>query len=176
MLTNLPYARGHGAGVFAAEDVLAVAYSADPALPFLAPATSARVIDAIDSAGVTPSEVRMSEVVDESTQTIRFLINGAAWPDLPALHATVGHTEVWDVINESEMDHPIHLHGFFFQVLARNGVPEAARSWEDTANLPGHERLRIAFRPDDRPGMWMFHCHILEHVDHGMMADLMVDR
>jgi FtsP/CotA-like multicopper oxidase with cupredoxin domain len=175
-LRNLPYDRGHGAGVFEAADVLGVAYASDPALPSLPTPTVARAIDAIDTAGVTPVEVRLSEQIDEATQSIRFMINGASWPDVPALHASVGRTTVWDVVNESEMDHPIHLHGFFFQVVSRNGVPEPARSWEDTVDLRGHERLRIAFRPDDRPGMWMFHCHILEHVDHGMMADLMVER
>jgi len=175
-LRNLPYSRGHGAGVFDAADVLAVAYTADAPLPALPTPTTARTIDALDTAGATPREVRLSEQVDEATETIRFMINGASWPDVPALRAPVDQTQLWDVINESEMDHPIHLHGFFFQVVARDGVPEAARSWEDTVNVRGRERVRIAFRPDDRVGMWMFHCHILEHVDHGMMADVMVER
>jgi len=175
-LRNLPYSRGHGAGVFAAEDVLAIAYTADAPLASLPAPTTARTIDAVDTAGATPREVRLSEQVDEATQTVRFMINGASWPDVPALRAPVDQTQLWDVINESEMDHPIHLHGFFFQVVARDGMPEAARSWEDTVNVRGRERVRIAFRPDDRAGMWMFHCHILEHVDHGMMADVMVER
>ncbi|MFO0651932.1 MAG: multicopper oxidase family protein [Polyangiales bacterium] len=175
-LHNLPYDRGHGAGVFHTQDVLRVAYAPDAALPTLAAPTASRVIEAIDTTGVTATEVRLSERVDEATQSITFMINGLAWPDVPPLHARVGQTQVWDILNESEMDHPVHLHGFFFQVLSRNGAAEPTRAWEDTLDVRGHERVRIAFRPDDRPGMWMFHCHILEHVDHGMMVDLMVER
>jgi len=83
---------------------------------------------------------------------------------------TVGELQIWDVVNATRMDHPFHLHGFFFQVLQVNGEPPAFRSWEDTVNVPPKGRVRIAFVPDDRPGEWMYHCHILEHHESGMMA------
>jgi FtsP/CotA-like multicopper oxidase with cupredoxin domain len=86
----------------------------------------------------------------------------------------VGELQVWDVINDTLMDHPFHLHGFFFQVLEVNGEPPAFRSWEDTVNVPPKSRVRIAFVPDDRPGEWMYHCHILEHHASGMMAHFAV--
>ncbi|HXV90325.1 MAG TPA: multicopper oxidase family protein [Gemmatimonadales bacterium] len=82
----------------------------------------------------------------------------------------VGELQVWDVVNSTLMDHPFHLHGFFFQVLAVNGKPPAWRSWEDVVNLPPRSTTRIAWMPDDRPGSWMYHCHILEHHAAGMMA------
>jgi FtsP/CotA-like multicopper oxidase with cupredoxin domain len=88
----------------------------------------------------------------------------------------VGELQVWDVINDTMMDHPFHLHGFFFQVLAVNGEPPAFRSWEDTVNVPPKGRVRIAWVPDDRPGEWMYHCHILEHHASGMMAHFEVVR
>ena len=88
----------------------------------------------------------------------------------------VGEFQVWDVINDTMMDHPFHLHGFFFQVLEVNGEPPAFRSWEDTVNVPPKSRVRIAFLPDDRPGEWMYHCHILEHHASGMMAHFEVVR
>jgi len=81
-----------------------------------------------------------------------------------------GELQVWDVVNETKMDHPFHLHGFFFQVLDVNGEPPAVLSWEDTINVPAKGRVRIAWLPDDRPGSWMYHCHILEHHAAGMMA------
>jgi FtsP/CotA-like multicopper oxidase with cupredoxin domain len=67
-------------------------------------------------------------------------------------------------------DHPFHLHGFFFQPIAASGgiVPE----WKDTINVPRESSLAFAVRYDDRPGMWMFHCHILDHADAGMMGML----
>lgn len=176
VLRNMPYDRGHGSGVFEAQDVLSVAYTAEAPLPTRAPPTLTRNLSPMDTQGITPREVRFSERIDEATQTVTFMINGASWPDVPMTRATVGQTQVWDLVNESEMDHPFHLHGFFFQIVSRNGVAEPSPSWEDTADLRGHERMRVVFRPDDRPGSWMYHCHILEHVDHGMMAELMVER
>lgn len=72
------------------------------------------------------------------------------------------------------MDHPFHLHGFFFQVLEVNGKAPAYRAWKDTYNLPARTRIKIAWIPDNRPGMWMYHCHINEHHAAGMMANFEV--
>jgi FtsP/CotA-like multicopper oxidase with cupredoxin domain len=86
----------------------------------------------------------------------------------------VGATEIWEIENIVGMDHPFHLHGFQFQVLDRDGVPEPYRAWKDTLNIPKHSTARIIVRYDDYPGKWMFHCHILDHEDHGMMGVLEV--
>jgi FtsP/CotA-like multicopper oxidase with cupredoxin domain len=88
----------------------------------------------------------------------------------------VGELQVWDIINESMMDHPFHLHGFFFQVLEIDGAPPPFLSWEDTVNVPPRSQVRIAWMPDDRPGEWMYHCHIIEHHEAGMMAHFRVVR
>jgi FtsP/CotA-like multicopper oxidase with cupredoxin domain len=88
----------------------------------------------------------------------------------------VGELQVWDVVNGSPVDHPFHLHGFFFQVLEVNGEPPEFQSWEDTVNVPAKGRVRIVWIPDDRPGEWMYHCHILEHHAAGMMAHFDVVR
>jgi FtsP/CotA-like multicopper oxidase with cupredoxin domain len=82
----------------------------------------------------------------------------------------VGDLRVWDLVNETGQDHPFHLHGFFFQVLEENGEPPPVLAWKDTVNVPRKSRARIAWLPDDRPGEWMYHCHILEHHAMGMMA------
>jgi FtsP/CotA-like multicopper oxidase with cupredoxin domain len=88
----------------------------------------------------------------------------------------VGELQVWDIVNATMMDHPFHLHGFFFQVLEVNGEAPAYLSWEDTINIPPRGRVRIAWMPDDRPGEWMYHCHILEHHASGMMGHFEVVR
>jgi FtsP/CotA-like multicopper oxidase with cupredoxin domain len=88
----------------------------------------------------------------------------------------VGEMQVWDVVNTTRMDHPFHLHGFFFQVLEIDGKEPAWRSLEDVINVPPRATVRIAWYPDDRPGMWMYHCHILEHHAAGMMAHFEVVR
>jgi FtsP/CotA-like multicopper oxidase with cupredoxin domain len=86
----------------------------------------------------------------------------------------VGATEIWEIENVVGMDHPFHLHGFQFQILDRDGVPEQYRAWKDMINIPKHSTARIIVRYDDFPGKWMFHCHILDHEDHGMMGVLEV--
>ncbi len=97
-----------------------------------------------------------------------FLVNDALHHhDKPVF---VGELQVWEISNTSLMDHPFHLHGFFFQVLEMNGVAPEESAWKDTINLPPRSKVKIAWIPDNRPGKWMYHCHILEHHDAGMMA------
>jgi FtsP/CotA-like multicopper oxidase with cupredoxin domain len=82
----------------------------------------------------------------------------------------VGELQVCEVSNTSLMDHPFHLHGFFFQVIEENGKAPAYKAWKDTYNLKPRSKVKIAWMPDNRPGRWMYHCHILEHHEAGMMA------
>jgi FtsP/CotA-like multicopper oxidase with cupredoxin domain len=133
--------------------------------PVTLPATF-RVVPALDTASAT---VTRTVVLSQG------MINGHTM-DMSRvdMHASVGATEIWDVENVVGMDHPFHLHGFQFQVLDRNGVPEPFRSWKDVVNIPKHEAVRFIVRYADFPGKWMFHCHILAHEDHGMMAVLEV--
>lgn len=103
-----------------------------------------------------------------------FLVNGEMHVnDQPVF---VGDLQVWEVENASLMDHPFHLHGFFFQILEINGKAPGYISWKDTINLKPRSKVKIAWMPDDRPGTWMYHCHILEHHEAGMMANFQVVR
>jgi FtsP/CotA-like multicopper oxidase with cupredoxin domain len=86
----------------------------------------------------------------------------------------VGELQVWDLVNETSQDHPFHLHGFFFQILEEDGRPPPLLAWKDTVNVPRKQRVKIAWLPDNRPGEWMYHCHILEHHAMGMMAHFQV--
>ena len=70
----------------------------------------------------------------------------------------------------SDFSHPFHLHGYFFQVQDPSRVPE----WKDTVDVPTKSELTLAVRFDDRPGAWMYHCHILDHAEAGMMGTLIV--
>jgi FtsP/CotA-like multicopper oxidase with cupredoxin domain len=125
-------------------------------------------------AGAVPTRVvRFGERIN-AERGLDFLINDEAHHR--AGPVTVGTLQVWDVVNETAGDHPFHLHGFFFQVIERDGRAPAFRSWDDTVNVPAGGRVRIAWVPDDRPGEWMYHCHILEHHDAGMMAHFVVAR
>ncbi len=96
-------------------------------------------------------------------------INGLSYPHTEALTFAQGDSVRWRWINASYEEHPMHLHGFFFRVDARGDIGR------DTAYAPDERRLavtesmdagttmRIAWSPD-RPGNWIFHCHIAYHI------------
>jgi FtsP/CotA-like multicopper oxidase with cupredoxin domain len=149
-----------------------------------------RVGPAAPSRAVIPEVLRHIEPLVEGTPTpnrevhlgfdvslrhgVRFTVNHELHHRAEPVR--VGELQVWDIVNGTKMDHPFHLHGFFFQVLEVNGKPPEFLSWEDTVNIPPSGRVRIAWMPDDRPGEWMYHCHILEHHAGGMMAHFEVVR
>jgi FtsP/CotA-like multicopper oxidase with cupredoxin domain len=127
-----------------------------------------RTIEPLAPSDATPTRTVKMSVGFSFRRGMDFLVNGEMHHhDHPV---EVGKLQVWDVVNASLMDHPFHLHGFFFQVLSVNGKAPPFRSWEDVVNLPPRSTVRIAWMPDDRPGRWMYHCHILEHHAAGMMG------
>lgn len=115
----------------------------------------------------------LSEVDDGGDGKPRFFINDEAWPFNNTIMGTLGELEIWEIVNTAEMDHPFHLHGVFFQVLDVDNVPETRLGWKDTVVVPQSSTLRFAVRYET-PGMWMYHCHILEHAELGMMGQIMV--
>jgi FtsP/CotA-like multicopper oxidase with cupredoxin domain len=110
----------------------------------------------------------------EPTRTIDLKALMHAGHDQRADPVRVGELQVWDLVNETGQDHPFHIHGFFFQVLRQDGETSPVAAWKDTVNVPRKSQTRIAWLPDDRPGEWMYHCHILEHHAMGMMAHFAV--
>jgi len=133
-----------------------------------------RVIEPLAPSSATPNRTVDFGIKVSLRRGIDFVVNGERHNvDEPV---KIGELQVWDVVNSTLMDHPFHLHGYFFQVLSVNGEPPAFRSWEDVVNLPPKSTTRIAWIPDDRPGSWMYHCHILEHHASGMMAHFDVVR
>jgi FtsP/CotA-like multicopper oxidase with cupredoxin domain len=102
-------------------------------------------------------------------------VNGRSMPDdghehaAPVLTLAHGRPFVFELANDTQWHHPIHLHGHVFRVLTREGRPTRHREWRDTVLLPPRTRAEIAFVADN-PGNWMLHCHVLEHQHAGMMA------
>jgi suppressor of ftsI len=107
-----------------------------------------------------------------------FMVNGKAF-DMQRVDLTskLGEVELWELVNDSHMDHPFHIHGCQFQVIEHelNGVktPAPMRAWKDTVNLRPRETVRVKMAQPFK-GLRMFHCHILEHEDQGMMGILQV--
>lgn len=93
-------------------------------------------------------------------------------------HFTRGPPVKLRLVNERRafhgMQHPIHLHGQRFLVLAVNGVPMKDQAWKDTVLVPAGSTVDILFDTSN-PGHWMLHCHIAEHLSAGMMMHLTVD-
>jgi bilirubin oxidase len=107
-----------------------------------------------------------------------FLINGASFdPQRITMTSRRGEVEHWSIENCADMDHPFHLHSTQFQVLEREqggvATPEPYLAWRDTVNVQPGEIVRIA-SVQQQAGDRMFHCHILEHEDLGMMGTLRV--
>lgn len=92
----------------------------------------------------------------------------------PFLHLKLGRSYVLAMRNDTSWHHPIHLHGHSFRVIARNGRPTRFREWQDTVFMDPDESVEIAFVADN-PGAWMIHCHILEHMQTGLMGVIHVD-
>jgi FtsP/CotA-like multicopper oxidase with cupredoxin domain len=136
-----------------------------------APPAALRTIEALDATGAITRSIRFGEKAGP-TGTAVLTINGLTSSESTPYMARVGDTELWEVENETQYDHPFHLHGFSFQVLEVGRSPWPVKEWKDTVNLVPNQKVRFLVKWDDRPGMWMFHCHILDHVGLGMMAML----
>lgn len=85
-------------------------------------------------------------------------------------------TETWTFDNRSGQEHPIHLHDINFQVLTigGNAPPPNAREWKETVNVPAWSSAKIIVKFVDFTGTYVFHCHILEHEDKGLMGQFRV--
>lgn len=108
-----------------------------------------------------------------------FQINGKSF-DMNRIDEMVanGATEIWTVSNTSPMAHPFHAHAIQWQVLDRGGVPSFGQDlgWKDTVLVQPGETVRIIghFDPIINRGLYMYHCHILEHEDAGMMGTFQI--
>jgi spore coat protein A, manganese oxidase len=161
-----------------------------PAPPPLPQATTTRQVslNEEDSRTVRVSEDEHGNVVldceDGEPFGPRFALLGTVagdegvslrWDDAITETPAVGATEVWELYNFTEDAHPIHIHEITFQVLERqpfDGAPRGPESWEtgrkDTViAYPGEiTRVKATY---DRAGLFVWHCHIVEHEDHEMM-------
>ena len=100
-----------------------------------------------------------------------FTIDGRAFdPERVDQTVVVGTVEEWTIANTSPMDHPMHLHVWPMQIVAEAGRPVEDVRRQDVVNIPagGEVTVRIAF--DRFGGRTVYHCHILDHEDNGMMG------
>jgi FtsP/CotA-like multicopper oxidase with cupredoxin domain len=147
-------------------------------------------VSGILPATVNPAAARISPPIAKSEQLTLSMsmskgyINGISFEMLSdgtmktaEIHSMLGTYEIWDVINQSNMDHPFHQHVNPCQVLAIGGgdagyasLYTRAPAWKDVVLIPKMGWARLLVPVADFDGMSMFHCHIVEHEDIGMMG------
>jgi len=109
------------------------------------------------------------------------VINGKKFdPDRIDFTSEQGVTEVWEIYNKPDMMggmiHPFHIHGAQYKIISRNGEepPENEQGWKDSISIEPDETVKVAVK-FDYTGVYMFHCHILEHEENGMMGQVKVE-
>lgn len=130
-----------------------------------------------------PADVAIMEPTKHITMegmTTNFLLNGQTYDEARIdLRQQRGVTEVWEIENiineEGAMAHPFHIHGTQFSVISVNGeTPDASmQGLKDTITVQPGQKVRIAVKFEE-VGLYMYHCHILEHEDVGMMGQIEV--
>src|SRR5882762_192788 len=106
-----------------------------------------------------------------------FYINGRKYaPDAsPMTSARVGTYQHWRIVNQTAELHPFHIHQVHFLAYAENGIPLAQPAWLDTVNVPygGSADVILDLTDPVIRGISLFHCHLLNHEDKGMMAKIL---
>lgn len=143
--------------------------------PVGAPPPSDRVFVITEWSGLSTADLVAVVTADEPGEAfiarqpdLAFMVNGRSWPATERLTAQVGMREQWRVVNLSSQPHPMHLHGFYFDVESRgDGRREVrfdqARPHVVTEVVPPSGTMAMSWTPE-RPGRWLFHCHVMEHV------------
>lgn len=133
---------------------------------------------ALPAALVEPNDLAAATVDVERTITFskddatgHFLIDGKLFDENRIDQAVkLGAIEEWTIVNDNGQQHPFHIHINDFQVMSIDGEPYEAVSHQDTVNLPANGEVVIRIPFFDFVGKFVYHCHILNHADMGMMA------
>ena len=173
-LRNTYYDRGHNIPNNGPVDLVTVHVGATGTAPLPLPDRWGEVA-AIAVDGSTPRkrfELREEEL---GLPAPEFSINNEKYPNITPLLGQTNDIAIWEIVNMTEMDHPFHLHGMSFQILDDAGLTVPRMGWKDTVNVPQGKTVRFAVKYGPE-GRWMYHCHILEHAERGMMGELSIAR
>lgn len=155
-----------------------------PANPLPVPDLANAVPCRIELAGGANGRLAAARLEGELIEMAHLMRRGRAWAlngvvgsshyhfDAPLMQLRQGQTGRLTVVNQTLWRHPIHLHGF--PVLQLNSGSQRGPFWRDTILLEPGGQADLAFVAE-RPGQWMFHCHILEHQAGGMMGFVNVE-
>lgn len=169
VLRGMPYDRGYGSSEFrAVEDLVTFNFTNEPALPDRGRPPASRPIEPLSAEGATRVNLELTLVgVDGKSE---FQVNGVPFWKSKPIPAKPGETQLWTITNKVKWAHPMHMHGFFFQAVDEAGKPIQPIALKDTIDVPINTTIRYLIKFDDREGEWMFHCHILDHAEAGLMG------
>ena len=119
------------------------------------------------------ADVELKMALTGSMSSYVWSINNQIWPNVERPVIKEGQHVVIELMNQTMMAHPMHLHGHHFQVIGLNGN-NFAGAVRDTVLVPSMGSVRIAFDANN-PGRWPLHCHNLYHMLTGMMTELVYD-
>lgn len=115
-------------------------------------------------------ELGSKKVMKDGVEQEVYTMNGKVFPDTDPIHVRKGQRVKLRFTNPDTNDHPIHLHGHFFQVLSKNGkLLDGPPLMKDTIMIKPQEEYEIGFEANN-DGEWMVHCHNLHHAASGMMT------
>ena len=170
-LQTLAYNTGPAGNQFPQTTLATVVSAGKPQAPVAMPTRFAPAQD-LSHAKIA---ARHTVVFSENTAGTEFYINGKQFdPNRVDIRSKLNTVEEWVVRNTSGEEHTIHIHVDDFQVMSINGVPQPFRGWVDTAIIPANGQIVIRIYFTDFTGKTVFHCHMLNHEDAGMMAVLQI--
>jgi FtsP/CotA-like multicopper oxidase with cupredoxin domain len=126
-------------------------------------------LSAIDPLPARPADLVHQIRLTGNMQRYAWALDGQYWPEIAPLMLKKGQRIEIELVNETGMAHPMHLHGHTFQVTALDRRPIAG-AVRDTVMVPASGTVRVAFDADN-PGRWAFHCHNLYHLATGMLTE-----
>jgi FtsP/CotA-like multicopper oxidase with cupredoxin domain len=134
-------------------------------------------VPAVEDLRARPIDAKRTVVFSQTKDAEHYLIDGRLFdPARIDLRVPLGNIEEWTIRNESNDLHVFHIHQLHFQVTEINGQPQPFSGYVDGVTVPemGAVKIRLAFTDRAILGTFMYHCHILEHEDKGMMAQIEV--
>jgi FtsP/CotA-like multicopper oxidase with cupredoxin domain len=175
VLRSMLYNRGYGSVEFrSVETLMTIAFSAEAALPKPTTRVAPRTVTPPPLSGATPVELTFTLPPVDAKGHSEFRVNGVPFWKATPFRSALGETQLWVMKNDTQWDHPFHLHGFFFMPVDEKLLPLHPMVWKDTINVPMKTTVRFLVTFDERPGTWMFHCHILDHAESGLMGSVHV--
>jgi FtsP/CotA-like multicopper oxidase with cupredoxin domain len=170
---------------------LAFSYNGDPGFPTLPQGSAVDLLQfTVDhtAAKGNPIPASLSAITQYNAADAKrirtFELNGDGFINLLSFnmnrideHVPFGDLEQWSFINESQDTHPMHSHGTQFQVLDRSGSPPEVyeTGWKDVIRVDPSQTVNVLIRFADYTGVYLVHCHNMEHEDMGMMSNFQVE-